>query len=461
MIRTRSPESRPRSLARTRTASVDHALARRCLSFAGAWGREIQLPPNRIGVFGLFGCGNIGNDGSLEAMLMFLRRVRSNTGLICFCQSSHSAAARVSKHFRVAATPLAFPRPASGLLRVLDNLSLEIPRQLASLFRAIKYARRLDLLILPGTGNLDDYLKRPLGMPLAIFGWCLAAKLCGTRIAFVSVGAGPIDHPLSRWLMKSAAAMADYRSYRDTASKTFMESIGLDTRSDAVYPDIAFKLPAPAAPVRQDAEERPLIVGVGVMTYKGWHADSNRGAAIYAAYLAKITKLVLWLLDRGHPVRILMGETTDRQAVADVMTKVASARPHLPQYRIQAEPMHSLHDLMHQIAEADVVVATRFHNVVCALKLGKPTVSIGYSPKNDALMAEIGMGRFCQHIERLDVDLLIDQFSELIADPERYARSIRNANLIYQERLNRQDALLATRFLSDSAEKVARGGVIR
>ena len=108
------------------------------------------------------------------------------------------------------------------------------------------------MLIVPGTGILGEFRDRPLGMPLALFGWCLAAKLCGARIAFVSVGAGPIEHPLSRWLIKSAAAMAQYRSYRDTSSKKFMESIGFDTRNDAVYPDLAFKLPAPriAAPAR-------------------------------------------------------------------------------------------------------------------------------------------------------------------------------------------------------------------
>jgi polysaccharide pyruvyl transferase WcaK-like protein len=56
----------------------------------------------------------------------------------------------------------------------------------------------------------------------------------------VGIGAGPIHHPISRWLMKSAVAMAQYRSYRDTVSKAFMESIGFAAQDDAIYPDIAF-----------------------------------------------------------------------------------------------------------------------------------------------------------------------------------------------------------------------------
>jgi polysaccharide pyruvyl transferase WcaK-like protein len=400
----------------------------------------------RIGLIGLFGGGNAGNDGSLEAMLLFLRQIRPDAELACFCACAEGAADHIAQQFKLPTVPLAILRPAGGLLRVLDTLTLKGPRQLASLIRAVLHARRLDLLIAPGTGMLDDFTDRPFGMPLAVFGWCLAARLCGTRIAFVSVGAGPIHYPLSRWFLKAAAAMADYRSYRDTVSKAFMESIGFDARSDAVYPDIAFKLPTPS-PGRTHGIEGQLTVGLGVMSYQGWRLDRTRGPAIYATYMAKITTFALWLLDSGHRVRILIGDDADQDAVADALMKVRTARPHLPPERLRAEPMRSLHDLMRQIVDTDVVVATRFHNVVCALKLGKPTISIGYGAKNDALMAEMGLARFCQHVERLDLDLLIEQFTQLTSDLESRAELIRAQGLAYRERLDHQDTLLASRLL--------------
>jgi polysaccharide pyruvyl transferase WcaK-like protein len=429
-------------LARTASAVSDRTLGADGRSLARARGR-----PRRIGLFGLFGCGNAGNDGSLEAMLVFLRRVRPEAELICFCAYNDGAADQIARDFRVPAVPIALPRPTNVLLRVLDRLSCGGPRQLASLIRAMWHARRLDLLIIPGTGILDDFQAGPLGMPLALFGWCLAARLCGARTAFVSVGAGPIHHPFSRWLMKSAVAMAQYRSYRDTVSKAFMESIGFAAQDDAIYPDIAFKLPAPSAPVRDPTTAQSLTVGVGVMTYLGWQRGNPSGPAIYATYLEKITTFVLWLLDQGHRVRILMGDAADQDAVADVLSKVATARPHLAQQRLVADPMRSLHDLMRQMAETDVIVATRYHNIVCALKLGKPLVSLGYAEKNDVLMTEMGVGRFCQHVERLDLDLLIEQFTQLVTQRQSYEDSIRRANLAYQERLERQDAILVARLL--------------
>jgi polysaccharide pyruvyl transferase WcaK-like protein len=433
-------ESRP-ILARTSVASAGtpsgHIRSRTTTHEA-----RKRVKPTRIGLFGLFGSGNSGNDGSLEAMLRFLHQVRPDAQITCICSAQRDAPDRVARTLQVACVPFGIPLPDSGLLGILDRVSLTLPRRVASLVQALARARKLDALIVPGTGILDDFGSVAYGIPLTLYAWCLAARLCGARIAFVSIGAGPIHHPLSRWLMKSAVAMAHYRSYRDTVSKAFMESIGFDTRDDPVYPDIAFKLPAPQTPCQPRPDGR-LVVGVGVMTYLGWRNDPIRGAVIYRGYLDKLTTFVLWLLDGGHAVRLLMGDVADQRAVSDLLANVSVARPGLPKDRLVFETMSSLHDLMRQIAATDVVVATRYHNVICALKLGKPTVSVGYAEKNDALMAEIGLDGFCQHVERLNLERLVEQFSRLSADRARYERSIRKANLAFRERLNRQDLLLA------------------
>ena len=59
------------------------------------------------------------------------------------------------------------------------------------------------------------------------------------------------------------------------------------------------------------------------------------------------------------------------------------------------------------------MVATRYHNILCALKLAKPTVSIGYATKCDVLMADMGLSSFCQPVKSFDVARLIEQFKEL------------------------------------------------
>ena len=52
-------------------------------------------------------------------------------------------------------------------------------------------------------------------------------------------------------------------------------------------------------------------------------------------------------------------------------------------------------------------VGARYHNVASALRVSRPTISIGYSAKHQALMADMGLAEFCQSAcVTLDVDLL-------------------------------------------------------
>jgi polysaccharide pyruvyl transferase WcaK-like protein len=250
--------------------------------------------------------------------------------------------------------------------------------------------------------------------------------------------------------MKSAARAAHYRSYRDTLSKKFLESIGLDTQDDPVYPDIAFNLPAPSVPRRRAASGDPLAVGVGVMTYRGWRNDPSRGATIYTTYLEKITGFVLWLLERGHVVRILMGEDSDRHAVDDLFEALRKKKPDLAKGSVVFAPAHTLHDIMQQMAAVDVVVATRYHNVVCALRMRKPTISIGYAAKNDALLTEMGLTGFCQHIEHLDVQRLKKQITRLMSDRAHFRRQIGAANTRFERKLREQETRLALLIRSPS-----------
>ena len=96
------------------------------------------------------------------------------------------------------------------------------------------------------------------------------------------------------------------------------------------------------------------------------------------------------------------------------------------------------------MAPVGTVVATRYHNVMCALKLGKPTISISYSPKHDVLMAEMGLSEFCQLPNSLDVSRLIEQFTEL----ERRSVELRQ---VIKERNEANARLLKDQFVELSA----------
>ena len=185
------------------------------------------------------------------------------------------------------------------------------------------------------------------------------------------------------------------------------------------------------------------------MRYYGWRGNKEQGAAIYENYVCKLAQFVIRLLDWRFRVRLLIGDEADETALDDVLTAIALARPDYPRTAIAvSEQTNSLHDVMKQISDTDFVVATRFHNIVCALKLKKPCISIGYAPKFNDLMAEMGLGQFCQHIERLDVDLLTAQLEELMSNQTIYQQAMEKVNREYEHRLSLQEDVLLKSILA-------------
>ena len=395
---------------------------------------------------------NYGNEGSLEAMLLFLRKTWPDAELSCACIDPE----KVEKYHHVSAVPMRWHGISNRALRLADKLALTLPQKIANWLQAIGHLRKFDVLIVPGTSPLCDYRAGPFDAPYAVFRWALAARLSGTKLFFVSTGAGPVHGRLSRRMLTYAAKSASYRSFRDGNSKDFVTSLGIDTRQDEVYPDLAFGLPTPG-PATSDLaaaggrDSQPVTIAVGLMDYNGWHGHTAADTSIYSTYLTKMTSFVGSLLDSGYRVRLLVGESADERTVAKLQALLATAgydvagdrRPATGAGQLVIEPVHCLEDLMRQMADTSIVVAARFHNIICALKLAKPTISIGYQPKHVALMEQFGLENFCQHIEDIDVDQLKQQVQEQLDNQRLYEDRIRQTLVAFRKSLGRQEKVLS------------------
>ena len=396
--------------------------------------------PPRIGLFGQFGIGNLGNEGSLEAMVRFLRECAPDAELVSICTDPDF----VARTYAIDAVRLQTEGPRSAAARMLNRALLGMPSRLANIAHTFKQASELDVLLVPGTGILDDFGESPFGAPYEIWRWCLAAKLNNVKIGFVSIGAGPIVHPLSRVLMKAAARAARYRSYRDLPSKAFINSIAMHTPQDPVFPDLAFGLPTPPQTSRTDG---PITVAVGVMAYYGWSGAPDEGEGVYQTYIAKLSAYVVWLLEQGHRVKFVIGKDKDVDAVADVCARVLAQVPQLEHLIELFEPANDLHDVMRQMEAADIAVVTRFHNLVSALHVGRACISLGYARKNHALLEEMGLGAFSQEVESFDLETLKTHTNELIATRTEHETRIRRKVADYEIQLKNQERLLAEEFL--------------
>ena len=314
------------------------------------------------------------------------------------------------------------------------------------------WVRQHDAVIVPGMGVLEASLPlRPWGFPYVMFLLCMAGRVFGTKVALVSVGAGTINQPLTRWLFDWAARSAFYRSYRNLGSRDAMSKRGVDVTDDRVYPDLAFALPAPPYEPGD-----PQVVCVGVMEYHGSNDDRMRSDEIRASYVDGMKRFVRWLVDNDRKVRLLIGDTngSDDAVVQEILADLRESQPDLDPSWFVAQPISSFADILETIQPAGTVVAIRFHNILAALKLGKPTIAISYSPKHDALMADMGVPEFSQPVDPFDVDLLIRRFSELEERSAELSQVIQKRNAVNEQLLEVQFAELSA-TLSPERERSA------
>ena len=181
-----------------------------------------------------------------------------------------------------------------------------------------------------------------------------------------------------------------------------------------------------------------------------WKKNEKDGDAIYEQYVAKITTLVKKLLASGRQVRLLIGGKGDIEAARDVLEQLAPAEAN----NVIFEPSASLHDLMQQIAKTDIVIASRYHNVVCALAMGRPTISLAYASKNDALLQDTGLAAFCHRIENFDPETILSHVEIAFEQRTILVKKVEAGVQGYRSRLAGQEEILYATFLDTAKETV-------
>lgn len=394
----------------------------------------------RIALFGHFGTRNTGNESTLLAILSRLRRTFPRARFLCVCTNPEAVAAT----YGIDAVPIS-NREARlwdrrlGLGRRVITAFSGVADEVTEYVRAYRTLRETDTLIVPGTGLLTDAYGLSGWGPYNLCKWTLMAKARRCSVLFVNVGAGPIYSLPGRLLIRSALSLANYRSYRDRSSLEYLKSIGLSSTRDPIYPDLAFSLPEPAASARSGSAPRP-VVGLGLMVYDGKLDVEAPVRETYDAYLNALEALVEWLLERDYDVRLLLGDG-DTPAI-DEFTSLLQARGAYDDERVIAEPIASVPELLAQLAACDVVVATRFHNVLLALLLNRPVIAISFHHKVTSLMQQVGLRSYCEDIRGLDAGRLIEQFQDVERETEKIKKATSKKVDEFRRALDEQYATL-------------------
>ena len=403
----------------------------------------------KISFYGHFGAGNLGNECTLQAVIEQALLHCPNAQMLCFCTNPKDVRKRhnipvfpsTTAIDRTAAKTSSSGGPLSRLARIFRIAFKRIPRELLHWVKSVRAVRPMDVLIVPGTGIVSDYLCTPFGWPYVIFKLSALAALCRVKLVFLSIGIGPIQHPLSRWFLKRSLALAHYRSYRDDASKQYLEKIGFNTDHDFVYPDVVFGL-----------SQDNLVSGVRACPRRVIGLGVN---CLSAEYLDTMAAFLSWLQGHGYAVRLLIGDIQyDTSVLEEFVDTLKSRDIRTEAPLLLAEPALTVKELLHQVGETEAVISARYHNLVMALIQNKPVIALSDHAKTDSLMTDFGLAQYLVPLVNVSPNVLIGKFKQLENDMEQLRPYIKAELGKYRQAL---DAQYATLFAeSNTAARTAR-----
>jgi polysaccharide pyruvyl transferase WcaK-like protein len=417
------------------------------------------MKPVRIGLYGNFGAGNLGNECTLQAVIEQIRQRRPDAQFLCFCTDP----ADVRVRHQIAAFPSeAVDKRAPGskgssgaVARAIRILFQRIPRELMHWLRSARAVRENEMMIVAGTGIVADYMCGPLGWPYDIFRLSVLSALFRVKLVFLSVGVGPISHPLSRWFLKRSLGLAQYRSYRDEASRQYLQKIGFNATGDNVFPDVVFGL-AQRNFINQTGNSSPRkVIGVGLKDY-----GSNEGLEPegFQKYMDTMAQFIVWLQQRGYAVRLLIGDFQYDTKVVEEMVELLKSR-NLPWQEplLLVEPALSVKNLLLQLGETEAVVSARYHNLVMALIQGKAVMALSDHAKLDSVITDFGLAQYRVPLADLHVNDLLARFEQLESEFERLKPHVKAGIEKYRQELDIQFASLLAQLDTPVASVRAAG----
>ena len=415
-----------------------------------------------IGVFGHYGNNNLGDEAIIESSIQNIRERDPDAEVCCFSLRPADTAVRHNVEafcieyaedgpgpIRPEAVPgdIEFPwqlheaQIASGIdpdevedetnqtglkatikkipfLVVTVRTIFSIPSRLMRILHEIRhigqsraYLKKFDLLVVAGSNQFLDNFGGPWGFPYTTFKWTMLCRMTKTRIAFVSIGANPLEHALSGKMIRSALRKADYLSYRDEASKSLIETTDVGF-SGNIYPDLAFGLRWSKAESLV-ASKRPLI-GLNPMPvydHRYWCvSDDGR----YGEYVKNLAAFADRVIENGNQLLFFGTMWRDDSVIVDIIKEMKSDEHGARNSNYVVRKCNEVSELVDLFQEIDIAVSTRFHGTVLPLLVGTPVIGVGYYRKNSDLVDKFGLGEYYEILEELDAGRLSEKLQSLI-----------------------------------------------
>ncbi len=322
----------------------------------------------KIALSGYYGFDNAGDEALLLAITSSIKAMAPQAEFVVF---SGNPARTASSH---------------GLLAVYHKNPWQVFRQL----------QQCDLLISGGGSIFQDVTSaRSLWYYIGVVA---LARLLAKPVIFYAQGVGPINQPVSKWLMRLVANRVNIISVRDHDSAQLLKQLGVVKPPVLVTADPVFALQPEAEHIRTVAADVPGSPCIGV---------SVRNWAALEGYQKPLAKVLDELAERGyHILFIPMSWPEDAPESRRVMGLMERPAALLDRKLSSGEHLAL-------ISQLELMISMRLHALIFAATQGIRFAGISYDPKVASFL-----DLFSLRPLPLDLEGMLAQINQLLEDDQ-------------------------------------------
>jgi polysaccharide pyruvyl transferase WcaK-like protein len=359
----------------------------------------------KIGLLGLYASRNLGDTAIQRAVIDNLSARIPGAQFIGICPDPEDT--RLT--FGIDCVDLAGrPVISTGAQSGGSSLASVIPwrvrttaKRLATAASIRRCLEGLDLLVLSGGGQLDEFWGGPWEHPWRLFLWTQLARLRRVPVASLGLGMDVLKSGPGRWLSVSAMRAASVRTFRDTGTAAAIESFGLRAPY-TVIPDLAFSLMLPAASTPRVASAAKFVA-VSAISDRALVSDV---ASAHDSYVSSLAAACRGWMERGFKIRFVCSQPQmDLPVIERVVALLPAAGGGADWEIAQTSTVTSYVDA---VRGAEFVVASRLHGLILALLAETPVLAVVGNRKVQQLMSDVGLNDYTVPLANLTPAALSD-----------------------------------------------------
>ena len=416
--------------------------------------------PVRIGLLGMYASRNLGDVAIQLAVMGALKTLRTDIEFVGLSQDPEDTARTFSipafassgvGSMIYPASPMfpsavIQPPPRGSITETSPMLTIigkarrkisewqgaQLLRRIVGLWKIRRQMQSLDMLLVSGSGQFDDFWGGPWGQPFRMFAWSVIARSQGKPVAVFGVGVDELHTRLGAWFCLQLLERAQLCVVRDNGSRDALRAMGF-SGSIEVCPDPAFHLANDSRQASLTTESRFAIISP--IARSAWPGMEDEA---YDNYLNALARTADYIQGHSIQVRFVCSQTSmDPRIVDRIKLRMENAAETL------VVAATTVDEYLAAVRGASVLVGSRLHALILAMVAGTPLIAVSGVRKVHQLFVDIGLPDHAFDIRSLDTPALLARVGEVIGDPEPLQRHVFTTTRKFHPQLDRQFDRLA------------------